>query len=71
MRLLPRVGDRPAGADLGVLEPRGTLLTSFLVGDLGFRMERGRESPSLLPRTVGVEADLVRMKECGLKKSLL
>lgn len=83
MRLLPRVGERPAGADLGVLVPRDALLLSFLAGDLGFRMDRGRddaplrgllirgmESSSLLLGIAGVEVDLVRIKEDGLKKSL-
>lgn len=70
-RLLPRVGERPAGADLGVLEPRDTLLMSVLAGDLGFRMDRGRDSPSLLLGRAGVEMDLVRIKEGDLKKSLL
>jgi hypothetical protein len=84
MRLLPRVGERPAGADLGVLEPLDTLLLSFLTGDMGFKMDRGREGasligllksetegPSLLLETTGVELDFVRTKGDGLKKSLL
>lgn len=43
MRLLPRVGERPAGADMGVLAALDRLSLSFLVGDLGFSMERGRD----------------------------
>lgn len=83
MRLLPRVGDRPAGADMGVLEPRERLL-SFLAGDFGFKMDRTRgdaplrgllkteaETPSLLPGNTGVEEDLVMMNVGGLKNSLL
>lgn len=79
IRLLPRVGDRPAGADMGALEPRDRLL-SFLAGDFGFRMDRGRgdapwkteaEMPSLLLGTAEVVVDLVMRNEVGLKKSLL
>lgn len=79
MRLLPRGGERPAGADIGLLEVWARLLAIFLAGDLGFRMERGRvmatlrglheERPSL-PDNVGTEVDLVRRKAGGLKKSL-
>lgn len=82
MRLVPRVGDRPAGADMGVLDR--VLLMSFLAGDFGFRMDRGRgeaalrgllymevvERPSLLLEKVGLEDDLVRTKVEGLKKPL-
>lgn len=78
MRLLPRVGERPAGADMGALD---RLLLSFLAGDLGFNMERGcgetaltglyGERPSLLLGMVEVEDDLVRKKVGALKKSLL
>lgn len=79
IRLLPRVGERPAGADMGVLEPRDRLL-SFLAGDFGFRMDRGRgdapwkteaEIPSLLLGTAEVVEDLVMRNAVGLKKSLL
>lgn len=83
IRLLPRVGERPAGADLGVLAPRDTLLLSFVAGDLGFRIDRGRagaplrgllncgvERPSLPTGRAEAEMDLVRMKEGGFKKSL-
>lgn len=80
-RLLPRVGERPAGADIGVADLE-SLLLSFFAGDLGFRMDRGRDGaartgllyvelqrPSLL-ETAGVEDDLVRTKVGALKKSL-
>lgn len=83
IRLFPRVGERPAGADMGVPEPRERLL-SFLAGDFGFRMDRGRgdalfrgllktdaEMPSLPLGNAGVEEDLVMRNEVGLKKSLL
>lgn len=82
IRLLPRVGERPAGADMGLLAPRERLL-SFFAGDLGFRMDRGRgdgpfrgllnteaDTPSLLLGNAEVEDDLVTMNEGGLKKSL-
>lgn len=83
IRLLPRVGERPAGADMGVAEPRERLL-SFLAGDFGFRMDRERgdaplrglakteaEITSLLLGNAEVEEDLVMMNEGGLKNSLL
>lgn len=83
IRLLPRVGERPAGADMGVVEPRERLL-SFLAGDFGFRMDRERgdaplrglakteaEIPSLPLGNAEVEEDLVRMNVGGLMKSLL
>lgn len=83
IRLLPRVGERPAGADIGELAPRERLL-SFLAGDFGFRIDRGRgdaplrgllkteaEIPSLPLGNAEVEEDLVMMNEGGLKKSLV
>lgn len=83
MRLLPRVGERPAGADMGLPAPRDRLL-SFLAGDFGFRMERGRddapfigllktdaEIPFLLLGTAEEDDDLVMINEGVLKKSLL
>lgn len=74
--LLPRVGERPAGADMGEPEPRDRLL-SFLAGDFGFRMDRDRGvAPlrGLLKTSLGnaeVEVDLVIRNAVGLKKSLL
>lgn len=83
IRLFPRVGERPAGADMGVPEPRERLL-SFLAGDFGFKMDRGRgdalfkgllktdeEVASLPLGNAEVEEDLVMRNEVGLKKSLL
>lgn len=83
MRLLPRVGERPAGADMGELGPRARLL-SFLAGDFGFKMDRTRgdapplrgllkteaEMPSLLLGNAEVEEDLVMMNVGGLKSLL-
>lgn len=80
IRLFPRVGERPAGADMGVIDALDRLLAIFRVGDFGFRMDRGREEaalirlygerPSLLAN-VGTEVDLARKKVGGLKKLLL
>ena len=80
MRLLPRVGDRPAGAVRG--DDLATLVLSLAAGDLGFRIDRGRgeealtglvteASASLLGNAVGVEEALVRTKWEGLKRSLV
>lgn len=80
-RLLPRFGERPAGADFG-LAALERLLFNFFAGDLGFKIDRGREAVALmgllyelllrssLLEMAGVEDDLVRMKVGGLKKSL-
>lgn len=82
IRLLPRVGERPAGADMGLLVPRERLL-SFFAGDFGFRIDRGRgdapfrgllnteaDTASLLLGNAEVVDDLVMMNDGGLKKSL-
>lgn len=80
MRLLPRVGERPAGADMGLLEVLAKLLATFLTGDLAFRMVRGRdmaadllklvEAAPSFPASDGADVDFVRTSADGLKKSL-
>lgn len=68
---LPRVGERPAGADKGVDLAIPVLI---LVGDLGFRYDRGRgvvALGALLSETLLVLANLVRMNEAGLMKESL
>lgn len=66
---LPRVGERPAGAERG--EDLAMEVLSLATGDLGWRMARDLGEP------IGLEGDsaaagaaLVRTKDDGLKKSL-
>lgn len=66
---LPRVGDRPAGAERG--EDRAMLVLSLAAGDLGFNRLRGRGAAALGALATGkslVLADLVRKKVEGLMK---
>lgn len=80
-RLLPRVGERPAGAVRG--DDLATLVFNLAAGDLGLRIERGRgdealtglmteDRASLLDNDdVETEDALVSTKLDGLKKSLV
>lgn len=79
MRLLPRGGERPAGADMGELDVFKRLLAIFRAGDFGFSTDRGRGEAALtglretrpsLPVRLGTDVDLARRKEGDLKKSL-
>lgn len=70
------MGERPAGADRGVDLVMPVLI---LLGDLGFRYERGRGVVValcvllllLLSETLLALADLVRMNDAGLMKESL
>lgn len=67
MRLFPRVGDRPAGAERGEL--RATFVLSFAAGDLGFSMERGRAVEEYLSGLETERASFVRMR--GVEEALV
>jgi hypothetical protein len=69
---LPRVGDRPAGAETA--EDRAMLVLSLATGDLGFKIDRGRGIVALGGLKTGkslVLADLVKTKFEGLMKESL
>lgn len=67
---LPRVGDRPAGADSG--EDLTIPVFNLEAGDLGFRTLRGRGAATLGVLVILlVEDDLVSRKVEGLTKSLV
>lgn len=65
----PRVGDRPAGAEMG--EDLATLVLSLATGDLGCSVRRGVDDETLdglrIARSMGVAA--LRTKLAGLTKS--
>ncbi len=75
MRLEPRLGERPAGAESGDL---ARFVLSLAAGDLGWRSDRGRaeavrpglETGSWMSARDGAEAALVRTKEDGLTEAL-
>lgn len=78
IRLLPRGGERPAGADTGLLEVLAKLLTILRTGDLGLSMERERDMAVLLgladerlplEDNIRADVDLGRRNAGGLKKS--
>ena len=70
---LPRVGERPAGADRGL--DLAMLVLILAADDLGFRWDRDRGVEAalgvLFSEILPVVADLVRKKDDGLTKESL